>query len=163
MRAEDIKLEELVEFTDGVLNLHGRRLVLHSINAFAQFRRDLIVMAGEERARHMFTRFGYFWGQADAAAMKRVFEWDNLTEWMKAGPRMHALQGVARVVVKNLEVDGAAGKFRMEVVWHDSGEAEEHLMEFGKALHASCWMLVGYASGLKTKEFLLKLEGSLLI
>ena len=35
----------------------------------------------------------------------------------------------------------------MEVVWHDSGEAEEHLAEVGRAEQPICWMLVGYASG----------------
>jgi transcriptional regulator with PAS, ATPase and Fis domain len=35
----------------------------------------------------------------------------------------------------------------MEVVWHDSGEAEEHMAEIGKTAYPVCWMLVGYASG----------------
>jgi transcriptional regulator with PAS, ATPase and Fis domain len=35
----------------------------------------------------------------------------------------------------------------MEVSWHGSGEAEEHMSHLGKAEHPVCWMLSGYASG----------------
>ncbi len=147
MKADDLKLDELVEFTDGVLSLHGRRLVLHSIHAMAQFRKDLVEMVGLDQTRRILTRFGYFWGNADAAAMKRIFEWDSLEEWLLAGARMHSLQGVTKSVVKSLEVDQSAGRLRMELTWRQSGEVEEHLIEFGRADAPICWMLVGYASG----------------
>jgi two-component system, NtrC family, response regulator HydG len=147
MRAADLALAELVEFSEGRIGLKGRRLVLHDLNAFAQLRKDLIDMMGLAQARRTLTRFGYFWGQADAAAMKRVFEWDSLREWLLAGPRLHTLQGVVRTVVKELELGAPGAPFRMELVWHDSGEAEEHLAEFGRADHPVCWMLAGYASG----------------
>ncbi|MBI5818150.1 MAG: sigma 54-interacting transcriptional regulator [Verrucomicrobia bacterium] len=147
MKAADLKLEELVDFAEGRLTLKERRMVLHNIHAFAQFRKDLFDMVGADHARRILTRFGYFWGQADAAAMKRVFEWDNLTELIKAGARLHTLQGANRTIIRKLEMDEATGRFQMEVVWHDSGEAEEHLMEIGKASHPACWIHVGYASG----------------
>jgi len=147
MRSEDLRLNELVEFREGRLDLHGRRLVLHSLDAFAQFRRDLVESVGADQARRILTRFGYFWGQADAAAMTRIFEWDSLEEWLRAGPRIHTLQGVARIVVHSLELDQEAGKLHMEVAWHDSGEAEEQIVELGRSQEPACWMMVGYASG----------------
>ncbi len=147
MKAEDLRLDELVDFKEGRLALHERRLVLHAIHAFAQFRKDLVDTIGMEQARRMLTRFGYFWGHADAAAMKRIFVWDSTMEWLKAGPRLHTLQGVTKALVKSLEWDEVAGRFAMEVTWHDSGEAEEHLAELGPTDHPVCWMLVGYASG----------------
>jgi two-component system, NtrC family, response regulator HydG len=147
MKAADLKLEELVDFSEGRLHLKERRLVLHDLHAFAQFRKDLIDMVGWEHGRRMLTRFGYFWGRADAAAMKRIFTWDNLAEWIKAGPRLHTLQGVNRTVIKTLEYDETGGRFLMELVWHNSGEAEEHLVEVGRADRPVCWMLAGYASG----------------
>lgn len=147
MKAEDLKLNELVDFSEGWMGLHGRRLVLHDIHAFAQFRKDLVDMVGLESARRMFTRFGYFWGQADAAAMKRIFEWDNIEEWVKTGARLHTLQGVAHTIVKSIEVDMATKRFQMEIIWHDSGEAEEHIIELGRSDVPVCWMLIGYASG----------------
>ncbi len=147
MKAEDLQLHELVTFEEGALSLHGRRLVLHDVHAFAQFRRDLVESMGPEGARRVLTRFGMFWGQADAAAMKRIFDWADVREWIMAGPRLHSLQGVARVGVRKLEFDERSGGFLMEVVWQNSGEAQEHLTELGRSDAPACWMLVGYASG----------------
>ena len=124
--------------------------MLHSIHALAQFRKDLLDMLGPVHTRRLFTRFGYFWGNADAAAMKRIFTWDSLTEWLRAGPRMLTLQGVTRVMVKSLILEEQKGRLVMHVIWHDSGEAEEHLHELGPAAEPACWMLAGYASGYAT-------------
>lgn len=147
MRSEDLKLEEIVEFAEGSISLQGRRLLLHSLDAIAQFRKDLREMGGREMARSMFTRLGYFSGQADAAAMQRIFEWDNVNEWILAGARMQSLAGTARTVVRSLDVDVEQGRFEMEIVWHNSGEAEEYLIAFGQADVPICRMLTGYASG----------------
>jgi len=62
MKAEDLKLDELIEFAEGELSLHGRRLVLHDMHAMAQLRKDLVRMAGSDNARRVLTRFGCFWG-----------------------------------------------------------------------------------------------------
>lgn len=147
MRADDLRLDELIQFSDGLVSLHGRRLVIMDLHAIGQFRRDLIESVGLDEARRMFTRLGYFWGQADAAAMKRIFRWETVTEWIKAGPVLHVLQGATKTEVKNLVIDEAEEHFSMEVVWHDSGEAEECLAELGMSDQPSCWTLVGYASG----------------
>ena len=147
MRAEDLRLEELIQFSEGLVDLHGRRLIILDLHALGQFRRDIIEMVGLEQARRIFTRLGYFWGQADAGAMKRIFHWENVTEWVKAGPMLHMLQGAVRAEVKTLEIDEAEERFSMEVVWHDSGEAEEYVAELGKSDQPSCWIFVGYASG----------------
>ena len=147
MRAEDLRLEELIQFSEGLVDLHGRRLIILDLHAMGQFRRDIVEMVGLEQARRIFTRLGYFWGQADAAAMKRIFQWENVTEWVKAGPMLHVLQGAVKAEVKTLEIDEAEERFSMKVVWHDSGEAEAYVAELGKSDQPSCWMSVGYASG----------------
>ena len=146
MKADDLRLEELVTFSEGLVSLHGRRLILHSIHAMAQFRKDLVDSLGIGQARRVLSRFGYFWGQADAAAMKRIFQWESTAEWLKAGPRLHSLQGALRAEVRSLELK-EAGRFRMEVVWHDSAEAEAHLFEFGPSEEPACWVQTGYATG----------------
>lgn len=150
MKTSELKLQEIIEFSNGQINLKGRRLMLHDIRAFGQLRKDLVEMVGIDQARQVFTRFGFFWGNADAAAMTRIFEWDSLTEWLKAGPHMHALQGVSRTVVKSMNMDPEQGKFHAEITWHDSAEAEAHLAESGRADDCICWILVGYASGYAT-------------
>ncbi|MBN2412876.1 sigma-54-dependent Fis family transcriptional regulator [candidate division KSB1 bacterium] len=147
MKAADLKLEELVEFKDGSLSLKGRGLILHSLHALAQFRKDIIEILGTENARTILTRFGYFQGQADAAAMKRLFEWENLTELIKAGSRMHTMAGMAKNVIKNLNLNESGGTLNLEIIWYNSKEAEEHLYEFNKSEIPVCWTLVGYFSG----------------
>jgi two-component system, NtrC family, response regulator HydG len=147
MKAKDLRLEEIVDFSEGRFSLHGRRLVLHDLRAFAQFRKDLVKSVGPEHTRRCLTRFGYFMGEADAAAMKRIFHWDNLSELVRAGPRLHTIQGVAKAVVKEMVLDEAAGRLEMSLVWHDSAEAEGRVAEDGKADHPICWILMGYASG----------------
>jgi len=147
MKAQELTLSELVDLADGRFDLHGRRLVLQSSDALAQLRKDLVDMVGVEQARRVFTRYGSFWGRADAAAMKRIFRWDSLGDWLLAGPRMHTLQGIVRVIVKTLEVPAGDGPFLMDVTWHDSVEVEEQRMVLGRAQEPVCWTMVGYASG----------------
>ncbi|MBD3180068.1 MAG: AAA family ATPase [Candidatus Latescibacteria bacterium] len=146
MRAEDLKLDDIISFSDGHLSLHGRRLIIHDIQAMAQLRNDLVQTVGTGNTRRILTRFGYFWGEADAAGMDRIMEWDSTEEWLRAGPHLHRLQGLSRTDITDLEI-GNSGKFRMEIEWHNSAEAEEQLIELGPSPVASCWILIGYASG----------------
>jgi len=150
MKSDDLELHELIKFSEGKIDLYGRRLVLHSLNAFGQFRHDLIDMLGYDQARRLFTRFGFFWGQADAGAMRRVLEWDDPVELIKAGPKIHAIMGITLPEVKAIDIDIQKGRFYMEVIWHNSGEAEEHLAEMGWSKSPICWKLIGYASGYAT-------------
>jgi two-component system response regulator HydG len=147
MRAEELALSELLDLSEGRFDLHGRRLVLHSSDALAQLRKDLMEAIGPEQARRLLTRFGNFWGRADAAAMKRIFQWNSLEDWVRAGPRMQTLQGVARVFVKKLEIQTTEDRFFMELTWHGSSEAEEHRLGPGPSTDPACWTFVGYASG----------------
>lgn len=150
MQAKDLRIEELVDFSAGLIELQGRRLILHDIHAFAQFRKDLLNMVGQEHAQRILTRFGYIWGQADAAAMQRIFNWNDPLEFLKAGPRLQALQGVAVAVIKSLHWDPNTNRFSMNLVWHHSGEAMEHLAEIGPSKDPVCWVLIGYVSGFMT-------------
>jgi two-component system response regulator HydG len=148
MRADDLRLEELVSFSEGLVSLHGRRLILHDIHAMAQLRKDLVDAVGPEESRRILCRFGYYWGEADAAAMKRLLEWESVEEWLRAGPRLHLLQGAARPQLGKLELAlGDEPRLRVEVVWEESVEAEEQLIELGPSADAGCWILQGYASG----------------
>ncbi len=146
MRAEDLRLEDLVTFSEGIVSLHGRRLVLHDIHAMAQLRKDLVETIGGQQTRRILTRFGFYWGEADAAAMQRIVQWRNVAEWMRAGPQLHRLQGVANVEIKSFNLRDY-GEFHIEVHWHESAEAEEQLIELGETAAGGCWITLGYASG----------------
>ncbi|MCE5269884.1 XylR N-terminal domain-containing protein, partial [bacterium] len=63
MKAEDLDLQNLFRFSRGLVSLLGRRVVIHDLFAMGQFRRDLVNMVGQEHARRICTRMGYFWGQ----------------------------------------------------------------------------------------------------
>lgn len=147
MKAKDLKLEGLLDIKEGRLDLHGRRLVIHSVDAFAQLRRDLMENTGEEMTKRIFTRFGFFSGQADAAAMKRIFKWDSAEELLRAGAKLHSLMGIVKTGIESIELGNETGAFKMEIIWRDSAEVEEHLTEIGKSKEPACWMLAGYASG----------------
>ncbi|MDF7806264.1 sigma 54-interacting transcriptional regulator [Pontiellaceae bacterium B12219] len=140
-------MNELICFSDGLISLQGRRLILHDIRAFAHLRKDLLKGVGSVPARKILTRFGYFQGQEDAAAMKRIFDWDNLEEWLRAGPVMQSLQGLAKVTVDAFSLDSAKKQLNMKVSWRNSSEANEHLAEHDAAESPVCWTLAGYASG----------------
>jgi two-component system response regulator HydG len=146
LEAADLRLEELVQFSDGLISLHGRRLILHDIHAIAQFRSELVDSLGAEQSRRILTRFGFFWGQADAAAMKRIFRWKSDTECLLALKRLNMLQGIAKTVVKSIDVN-PKGQLRMEITWHGSAEAEEQLIAPSPAGPLGCRILEGYASG----------------
>ncbi|MCF7849320.1 MAG: sigma 54-interacting transcriptional regulator [Kiritimatiellales bacterium] len=140
-------MDELINCSDGLISLQGRRLILQDIRALAHLRKDLLEGVGSVPARKILTRFGYFQGQEDAAAMKRIFTWDNLEEWLRAGAAMQSLQGFAKVTVNSLKLDEVQGHLCMEVSWRESCEAIEHLATFDAAEYPVCWTLVGYASG----------------
>ncbi|MGA2065404.1 MAG: sigma 54-interacting transcriptional regulator [Thermoguttaceae bacterium] len=147
MKAEELRLDELVRFGEGLVDLHGRRLVIHDTHAVGQFRRDLIEMVGWDDARRILTRNGYFWGQDDAAAMKRLFHWDSVEEWLKAGPKLRQIWGIGAIELTSYGLDEQSGSFSAEFICPDSVEVDEHLAELGTSDKPCCWVLIGYASG----------------
>jgi hypothetical protein len=96
MQAQNLHIAELIEFQPGRVGLQGRRLLIHDLSALGQFRRDLIETVGEKMARRILTRKGFFWGQADAAGMQRLYTWDSLDEWLKAGAELLKISGKAQ-------------------------------------------------------------------
>ncbi|MBN1902036.1 sigma-54-dependent Fis family transcriptional regulator [Candidatus Sumerlaeota bacterium] len=147
MKSEDLHIDELIDFSEGWLSLKGRRLMIQDIHAFSQMKKDLMEFLGEDRMRRLLTRFGYFWGQADAAAMKRIFNWDDKQEWLKAGPKLLTIQGVSRITVPAFEWNEETGEFYMETIAYNSMEAEEYQKNFGSTDHPVCWMLAAYLGG----------------
>ncbi|HSG29521.1 MAG TPA: sigma-54-dependent Fis family transcriptional regulator [Candidatus Krumholzibacterium sp.] len=146
MQAEDLKLEDIITFSEGILSLDGRRFVLHDIHAMAQLRKDLVSSIGADQTRRIMARFGYYWGKADAASMERLHDWESPEEWLKAGPKLHAIEGLAKTEIVDISI-GENGTFRMDVIWHDSAEADEQLIELGVSRRSGCWVMEGYASG----------------
>ena len=144
MKANELKLNELVSFSDGYLSLHGRRLILQDLHAFAQFRSELVNMLGVEHMRKVLTRFGFATGQADAAAMKRIFSWNETKEWLSALQYLQSMYGAGRCRINHITL---SPHVEIDIGWHDSSEAEAFRLRKGLTDHTVCWMTMGYASG----------------
>jgi DNA-binding NtrC family response regulator/predicted hydrocarbon binding protein len=147
MKAKDLKLNELIEFGEGRITLQGRRMLLHDLFAFAELKKDLLEMVGPDHSRRILTRFGFYWGQADAAAMKRVFVWDSVQELILASAELLSMQGVCRCVIKNFKNDSSTNSFLIEVNWYNSSEIDELLNVSNGSDMSFCWVLAGYMSG----------------
>ncbi len=147
MKSNDLKLDELIQFSDGWVGLQGRRLLITDTHSLIAFRKDLVEMVGLENTRRIMTRFGYFWGQADAAAMKRIFKWESLTELIKAAPVLHNLQGMGRAMIQKLEIDEQNLRFLMEISWDNSSESESYLWGIGSSEGPICRTMMGHISG----------------
>ncbi len=136
-----------MQFRDGHVSFHGRRLILHDLQALGQFRRDLVETMGIEQAQRIQTRKGFFWGQSDAAAMQRLFAWDSPEEWLRAGVVLGRIAGLWEAELEIRQFDPAGGRVELRMTWRHSSEVAQHLAEFGRADAPVCWALVGYASG----------------
>jgi two-component system response regulator HydG len=148
MRAEDLDLRELLSFEPkgGVIRFGGERVLLFDAIALGLLRKELIDSLGLTAARGILTRFGYAHGWRTAENLRSGFPWENEREWRIAGGRLHMLQGL--VVVAQPEPAAALDPAPfVESIWHESYEAEQHLLHLGRADEPVCWTLAGFASG----------------
>src|SRR3954468_7562945 len=133
MRAADLDLRELLQFepSGGVLRFARQRALLFDAVALGILRRELIELLGLSGARGVLTRFGYAHGWRTAETLKSAFPWDDESEWQRAGGRLHTLQGlVLAEAVSRAEAPGQ--ELLVESVWHESYEAEQHLLHLGQ-------------------------------
>ena len=147
MKAQNLNIAELIEFSKGFVGLQGRRLLIHDLSSMGQFRRDLIDSVGNDGARHILTRMGFFWGQADAAAMQRLFQWDGTEEWIKACVELIMISGMASSELSVLDFNESAGVVESEIRCTNSNEVEQHCDERGASEVPICWVIAGYLSG----------------
>ncbi len=148
MRAKDLDLRDLLSFEPGggVIRFGPERVLLFDAVALGLLRRELIESLGSTVARGVLTRFGYAHGRRMAETLRTAFAWDSEDEWRVAGGRLHMLQGHVVIEQPPAPAPGAPTPF-VESIWHDSYEAEEHLLHLGRAEEPVCWTLAGFASG----------------
>jgi DNA-binding NtrC family response regulator len=148
MRAADLDLRELLAFEPkgGILRFAGERALLLDAVALGLLRRELIDTLGTVGARGVLTRFGYAHGWRTADSLRTGLPWDDEDQWRWAGARLHTLQGlvVAEPVAEGFRTQPPP---LAESIWHDSYEAEQHLLHLGRADAPVCWSLSGFASG----------------
>ena len=148
MRARDLDLTELLQFDHegGILRFAGERVLLLDAVALGLLRRELIDTLGLTGARAVLTRFGYAHGWRTAENLRSALPWDSEEEWRHAGGRLHTLQGLVRVESPGPQPTDTP-KPLGDSVWHDSYEAEQHLLHVGPSDEPVCWTLTGFASG----------------
>ena len=155
MRADAINFSDVfdIDLPSGRIKLGTDRYVMLGADSIGSMRRELIDNLGWEVARGILERVGYQCGRYDARQMKERYSWPSDEEWLRAGPRLHYLEGIAKVNVKTLDFNRTAGKFHMTGEWADSFEAEQHLKHYGASPFPVCWTLEGYATGYATEFF----------
>jgi len=147
VRATDLDVHELLHFSEegGIITFAGERVLLLDAVALGLLRKELIDTLGLTAARAVLTRFGYAHGWRVAETLRTGFPWDSEDEWRAAGARLHTIQGIVRAEVTRASVSSATPG--AEGIWHDSYEAEQHLLHLGQAEEPVCWTLTGFASG----------------
>jgi len=148
MRAEDLSLEELLEFKPGggVIRFAGQRALLLDVVALGLLRKELIELLGFEAARGVMTRLGYAHGWRTAETLEHGLPWASVEQWRRAGGRLHRLQGAVTFAPVHRSERADPPAFA-EAIWRESYEADQHLLHFGEAPCAVCWSLSGFASG----------------
>ena len=147
MRIDDLDIRELfqAEPRGGIHRFAGQRALILDAVALGLLRRELIGLLGLHGAHGVLSRFGFAHGWLIAENLKDRFPWDDAHEWRIAGARLHTLQGMVRT--EAVPSRGGADQPFAESLWHDSYEAEQHLLHHGVADEPVCWTLAGFASG----------------
>lgn len=149
MKARNLPVDTLLKFEpgDGRILLHRGRVLAVNADGLGALRKDLITSLGPERARGFLLRYGWACGYHDALELRDLYPWDDASQWLRAAPLLHSLEGAARVRVERSRIDIERGQFHVEGTWLHSYEAEQHVRHFGLASEPVCWTLCGYAAG----------------
>jgi signal transduction histidine kinase len=151
MTSHDLRPESVLEFrpAEGRICARGgeQRLLIVSAEAMGALRTELVRTLGLDAARGVLARYGYECGRADAMSLSERYRGRDRREWLRAGPAMHALNGIVLAKLEEMEFDPGQGRFRATGTWRYSYEAEAHLKHLGRAAEPTCWTLSGYASG----------------
>ena len=144
MRADDLEHQELLELDSegGVIRFAGQRALLLDAVAMGLLRKYLVENFGLIAARAVLTQFGFAHGWRMAEAMQSAFQWDSPEDWLLAGTRIHALQGLFR-----MEAGGKSPLSKEGLNIISSYEAEQHLLHFGRSDVPVCWTISGLTSG----------------
>ena len=132
---------------DGRIWLSDERMVLLQTHVLGKLQARMINDIGMDRTRDHYMRVGWEEGVRLAELVKSRFSQDDLTAALAAGPRLHTMEGFAKVVTKRFEFDAAKKQYLGEFYWFDSVEGSEHLRNFGICNTPVCWMQTGVPCG----------------
>ena len=147
MKAADLNISELIQFSPGLIGIHGRRLLLDDLASLGQHRCDRSETVGFDLARRIQTREGLFWGQSYAGDLQRLFNWDSKEEMLKALPELLKIMGSGTQEITKIFFDESSGKLEMELSCADTPETDAQFNQMPKTTDPVCWVLAGFLSG----------------
>lgn len=148
MKAADFDLERDLQYgaQQGVNVFHANRMVTFNADAIGLLRQQLIDSVGTERARELLLRFGFQSGYADYLQMETGYDWETPDDLLEVGPALHTQEGIVAVEPEEMSYDRETGEFYFRGLWHNSYEAQQHVIHNGESDHPVCWSLMGYGS-----------------
>ncbi|MDH4560244.1 sigma-54-dependent Fis family transcriptional regulator [Pseudomonas sp. BN411] len=130
---------------EGKIWLDEQRMLLLQSAAMGSFRRELVEMLGEERAKGLFLRLGYQSGLKDAELARKLRPDADAVEMFLTGPQLHSLKGMVKVEPLSMNIDIENGQFYADLEWQNSYEVENCRAEGLQSDQPVCWTLLGYA------------------
>ena len=160
MRAEDIRMSEIVEVDDHGFPTSGNyRVMVMGIATLLQLEKDLIRALGWPKVTIIFTRWGYEWGLAQGAVITELYDFESQEEALRAGGELRRICGLADETITEVEKDENGKITRFTGVWSNSFEVLISKSEAGLRPEKSCRILSGLVSGFATsilgEEFLI--------
>lgn len=147
---QDLTSSIKFDSANGKIWFGEQRMLLMHLSAMAAFRREVVNSMGLENAKGFFMRLGYQSGLRDAELARKLRpERDEINIFL-AGPQLHSLKGMVKVVPKHVEIDQEKGSFYAELEWIDSFEVEICQTTLGQLEQPACWSLLGYACAYTT-------------
>lgn len=144
---DDLLSEIHFDMESGKIWLGGQRMLLNHANSLWRMREDIRKYFGSEVAKYLFFRYGYYAGIEDAEIAKKLRPDLSWKEAYLAGPQLHSIRGMVKVVPDKMEVDFENGKFFASFDWYNSFEVAYHKKVHGLSDTPICHTLLGYASG----------------
>lgn len=140
-------LTEQIRFqsTEGKIWFGEQRMLLMQVSAMAAFRREMVNTMGIDRAKGFFLRLGFQSGLKDAELARKLRPQCSELDIFLAGPQLHSLKGMVKVVPVEVEIDQESGAFHGKFEWIDSFEVDICQTELGQMDEPACWSLLGYA------------------
>ena len=142
---QDLTDQIRFQSTEGKIWFGEQRMLLMQVSAMAAFRREMVNTMGIDRAKGFFLRLGYQSGLKDAELARKLRPQCSELDIFLAGPQLHSLKGMVKVVPMEIDMDQDSGSFYGELEWVDSFEVDICQTELGQMDEPACWSLLGYA------------------
>ena len=134
-------------FETGQIWLDEERMMLMHSSSLIALRKELIETLGLERTRGILTRIGYAAGLRDAEIVKASYKDLTDLELLHKGPLLHALEGMVKVELQDVEIDIQNGIYYIDAIWKNSIEYQIHKGFIEPNQTPIAWNELGHATG----------------